>query len=233
MKKNTIYTIPNLLSFYRLLMFPYILYLSLSGHERLFAILLTINLVTDVLDGMIARLFNVQTDLGARLDSIADLGTYIAAITGIFVFKASDFQPHLWSFFVFIFLLCFAHILSLIKFGQLPSLYLYSWKIGGYIQGVFFIVEFYFFSLLPQSILLYTFFMVFLFDSFCQIVGQLFGKHKMLPQISPNKTYKGLYILSGINSREILWSFSLFELNRRGIHKVFLQFFNFRLATIF
>jgi CDP-diacylglycerol--glycerol-3-phosphate 3-phosphatidyltransferase len=86
----------------------------------------------------------MQTELGARLDSIADLGTYIAAITGVFVFKALDFQPYLYSFFIFIFLLCFAHLLSLIKFGRLPSLHLYSWKIGGYIQGVFFIVLFLF-----------------------------------------------------------------------------------------
>lgn len=142
MRNNSICTIPNLLSLYRLLMFPYILYLSISGQEQLFSILLTINLITDVLDGWIARRFDMQTELGARLDSIADLGTYIAAITGIFVFKASDFQPHLGSFFVFIFLLCFAHILSLIKFGRLPSLHLYSWKIGGYIQGAFFIVLF-------------------------------------------------------------------------------------------
>lgn len=142
MQKNNIYTIPNFLSLYRLLMFPYILYLAITQQESLFAILLTINLITDVLDGLIARCFNMQTELGARLDSIADFGTYIAAIAGVFFFKASDFYPFLGSFFVFIFLLCFAHILSVIKFKRLPSLHLYSWKIGGYIQGAFFIVLF-------------------------------------------------------------------------------------------
>ena len=142
MRRNNIYTIPNFLSIYRLLMFPYILYLGISRQEQLFAILLTINLITDILDGFIARRFNMQTDLGARLDSIADLGTYIAVIAGIFFFKASDFQPYLGSFYIFIFLLFFAHILSLFKFGRLPSLHLYSWKIGGYLQGAFFIVLF-------------------------------------------------------------------------------------------
>lgn len=123
-------------------MFPYILYLGISRQEQLFAILLTVSLITDVLDGLIARCFNMKTELGARLDSIADFGTYIAAIAGIFIFKASDFYPYSGSFFIFIFLLCFAHILSLIKFGRMPSLHLYSWKIGGYIQGIFFIVLF-------------------------------------------------------------------------------------------
>ena len=53
-------------------------------------------------------------------------------------------------------------------------------------------VGFYFFSNLSQSILLYTLFTVCTFDAFCQVAGQLFGKNKICPQISPNKTYEGL-----------------------------------------
>jgi len=52
---------------------------------------------------------------------------------------------------------------------------------------------FYFFGNLSQSILLYTLFTVCTFDAFCQIAGQLFGKNKMCSQISPNKTYEGLF----------------------------------------
>ena len=51
---------------------------------------------------------------------------------------------------------------------------------------------FYFFSNLHQSMLLYTLFIVCTFDAFCQVTGQLFGKHKICPQISPNKTFEGL-----------------------------------------
>ncbi|GAB6013425.1 phosphatidate cytidylyltransferase [Viscerimonas tarda] len=54
-------------------------------------------------------------------------------------------------------------------------------------------VGFYFFSCLSQPVLLYTLFTVCTFDAFCQIAGQLFGKHKICPRISPNKTYEGLY----------------------------------------
>ncbi|MCD7899045.1 MAG: CDP-alcohol phosphatidyltransferase family protein [Bacteroides sp.] len=139
-----IYNIPNLLSFYRILVFPYILYLAITEQENLFAIFLVINLLTDILDGFIARRFNMQTEFGARLDSAADIGTYILAIAGIFIFKAEDFRPHLISFYIFIFLLLAAYILSLIRFGRFPSLHLYSWKIGGYIQGGFFCVLFLF-----------------------------------------------------------------------------------------
>ena len=63
-------TIPNLLSFYRLITFPLIMYLTFCQQQRVFAILLIINLITDALDGIIARAFRCQTELGAKLDPI-------------------------------------------------------------------------------------------------------------------------------------------------------------------
>ncbi|TVQ14294.1 MAG: CDP-alcohol phosphatidyltransferase family protein [Bacteroidetes bacterium] len=137
-------TIPNLLSFYRIIAFPFILAFALQGFETLFVIFLLVNLFTDILDGIVARAFNQQTEFGARLDSLADLGTYFLAITGVIVFKASDFAPHLLSFGVFMVLFVLANVLSLFKFRRFPSLHLYSWKIGGYIQGIFFFVLFLF-----------------------------------------------------------------------------------------
>lgn len=135
-------TIPNLLSAYRVITFPLVLYFVIDRQENLFVIMLVTNLITDILDGLIARVFKMQTEFGARLDSIADIGTYILAIAGIFVFKANEFSPYLPSFYVFISLFVLANLLSLIKFGRPPSLHLYSWKIGGYIQGFFFFLLF-------------------------------------------------------------------------------------------
>lgn len=136
------FTVPNILSGYRILIFPFIVFLLISKNQELFTIFLIISLITDILDGLIARLFHMQTEFGARLDSIADLGTYILAIAGIFIFKYDDFQPHLFSFGLFIGLFALANLLSLLKFGRFPSLHLYSWKIGGYIQGFFFFILF-------------------------------------------------------------------------------------------
>lgn len=130
-------TVPNILSAYRIVTFPLIFYFAIDKQENLFVIFLIVNLITDVLDGLIARLFHMETEFGARLDSVADVGTYILAIMGIFIFKADEFRPYLESFSIFIFLFVSANLLSIIKFRRFPSLHLYSWKIGGYIQGVF------------------------------------------------------------------------------------------------
>ncbi len=144
MNLNIPLNIPNVLSLYRLFSFPFVLYLAIAGQERLFVWLICINLVTDILDGWIARVFNMQTEIGARIDSLADIGTYILAIVGIFTFKSVEFSPHWLSFGVFIGMFLMTNIVSLIKFKRFPSLHLYSMKIGGYIQGIFFFVLFVF-----------------------------------------------------------------------------------------
>ena len=51
---------------------------------------------------------------------------------------------------------------------------------------------FYQFSQLPPKYLFYTLFLTTVFDAFSQLSGQLFGKRKLVPTISPNKTYEGL-----------------------------------------
>jgi cardiolipin synthase (CMP-forming) len=83
MQKKSLINVPNILSFYRIITFPFILYFILTGRENLFAIFIIINLVTDVLDGLIARAFNLETEFGARLDSMADNFTYVLAILGL------------------------------------------------------------------------------------------------------------------------------------------------------
>lgn len=51
---------------------------------------------------------------------------------------------------------------------------------------------FYHFSLLNKELILFTFIVLSVFDSFSQISGQIMGKRKLMPDISPNKTIEGL-----------------------------------------
>jgi CDP-diacylglycerol--glycerol-3-phosphate 3-phosphatidyltransferase len=142
MKKKEFWTIPNLITTYRLLMVPVILYFAISGREKLFAIFLVINLVSDIIDGYIARRFKMETELGARLDSFADNFNYVLAFIGFFVFKMEDFRPHIVSLIIFLSMLVLTVIVPLIKFRRFPSYHLYTTKVGGYIQGAFFICLF-------------------------------------------------------------------------------------------
>lgn len=142
MKKREILTIPNIISSYRLLVDPLILYFIIAGKEDLFSIFLIINLLSDALDGFLARRLKQETELGAKLDGFADNFTYVLAFIGIFVFKMDDIRPHLISFIFMITMLVSTVIVSLIKFRKFPTYHLYTTKIGGYIEGGFFILLF-------------------------------------------------------------------------------------------
>lgn len=137
-------TIPNILSLYRLFIFPVIALMIVLGQELAFAILLVISLNTDVWDGWIARRFNQKTQIGARLDSLADIGMYVTALSGIIVFKMDEIGADAWLFYVFVVCYVIVIVSPLIKFGKIQSFHLYSIKFAGYLQGLFFILLFFF-----------------------------------------------------------------------------------------
>ena len=74
--KTEILTIPNLLSLFRLALIPvYIsIYLGARSNSDYFlaASILAVSCLTDMIDGKIARHFNMITNLGKLLDPIAD-----------------------------------------------------------------------------------------------------------------------------------------------------------------
>lgn len=70
MRNKNIFTIPNILSMFRLLLLPVIVYTYLNQNDYvLTGTLLVISGVTDLLDGYIARTFNMMSDLGKILRS--------------------------------------------------------------------------------------------------------------------------------------------------------------------
>jgi len=141
-KGENILNVPNAISFYRLITFPIILILALTGQELWFVVLICINLVSDILDGFIARTFKLTTRFGAALDNLADMGTYILALTGLFIFRWNDVQPHAWFLYIFLAIFVLSYIVAFIRFGKIPGLHLYGAVAAGYIQGTFFFVLF-------------------------------------------------------------------------------------------
>ena len=72
-KKNQILTIPNLLSLVRLAMIPVIVWLYCVEKNYYAAIGMTLlSGTTDIIDGYIARHFNMISDFGKILDPVAD-----------------------------------------------------------------------------------------------------------------------------------------------------------------
>ena len=71
--------IPNILSILRIVLIPLVAWLILFDFF-LYALITTIFIaISDFLDGFIARKFNVQSEIGSYLDSIADKAFIISA----------------------------------------------------------------------------------------------------------------------------------------------------------
>ena len=92
-----IWTIPNLMSMFRLVLVPFIIwaYVGLEN-TTLTIILLAVSALTDVLDGRIARRFNMISDLGKALDPFADKVTQVCVILCLAIKLAIRENPLLW-----------------------------------------------------------------------------------------------------------------------------------------
>ena len=134
--------IPNALSLYRLISVPILFYVAYLGKENLFFYWFLINISTDALDGFIARKFNMQTKLGAKLDSLADFAMYLLAMFAMIFLKYDELKPVIIPFYLIIFYYLSIDIFSLIKFKEISSLHLYLSKLNGVIQSVFFVLLF-------------------------------------------------------------------------------------------
>ena len=82
--KKDIWTIPNLLSLFRLVLIPVYVVIYLNARDSmdyyLAAGILAVSCLTDLIDGKIARHFNMISTLGKILDPLADKATQFALI---------------------------------------------------------------------------------------------------------------------------------------------------------
>lgn len=75
-------TLPNLLTGFRFVAAPILLWLAWNGHGIAFMVLLAVAFLTDLLDGLAARLTGQVTQFGATLDSWADVINYLTIAVG-------------------------------------------------------------------------------------------------------------------------------------------------------
>ncbi len=101
------WTVPNLLSFLRILMVPVFAVLFMKGHYLWSIAVLALSGLSDFFDGKIARRFNQVSALGKVLDPIADKLTQItiAVVFYITFARASDTTVKAFSWIFLIFLI--------------------------------------------------------------------------------------------------------------------------------
>jgi cardiolipin synthase (CMP-forming) len=133
----TLRMLPNLLSAGRIIAAPVLLFLAATGYQSAFVWVLVPALLSDIADGLIARLFHLQSRLGALLDSVADTLLLFASVYGIAVFHPDVLRNHATVGAVVIGAWLLENLVALVRYGRLSSFHTYLSKIAGYLLGIF------------------------------------------------------------------------------------------------
>lgn len=179
--KKEILTIPNMLSLFRLVLIPVYIYIYLNAsepsHYSLAAGILAVSCLTDMVDGKIARKFNMISNLGKLLDPIADKMTQLALLICLSIHRKA-LRVLLALFLIKEFFQFFALIFNLRK-GQALDGALMSGKIC---TTVLFLSLILMVMLpgLPDNVtsLITLICMVFLLWAFIDYIRAFFGKNK-------------------------------------------------------
>ena len=129
--------VPNLLSAVRLLAVPALVVLAATGRETAFTWVLIPALLTDIADGLVARIFHLESRLGAFLDSVADTSLLFASVYGIWALHPEVITGHPVLCGLAVGLWALENALALGRYGRLSSFHTYASKVTANLLGFF------------------------------------------------------------------------------------------------
>jgi len=129
--------LPNALSTARILAVPVLVWLAYTGRAPAFTWVLVPALLSDIADGLIARIWRLQSRLGAMLDSIADTLLLFASVYGIWVFHRGVIEGHAGAGVLLVGAWLLENVAALVRYRRLSSFHTYLSKVAGYLLGIF------------------------------------------------------------------------------------------------
>lgn len=130
-KKGIIAYIPNTITVMRIV--GTLCLFFTTPFTKSFLIIYTVSAISDALDGIIARATHTTSELGAKLDSIADLGLYFVMIFMIFPALWQKLPASIWVFVsVIVIIRIAAYTIAAIKHKCFASLHSYMNKLAGF-----------------------------------------------------------------------------------------------------
>ena len=123
---------PALLVALRLALAPGLLALAWRGRTgALFVALFLVAFLSDVLDGMLARRLGVSTAGLRRADSLADVALYGAVLAAAWLTRRSELLAFAPALLAMLAAQVLAWLVSVLRFGRLPSYHTWSSKAWG------------------------------------------------------------------------------------------------------
>ncbi len=111
------WTLPNLLTFLRLVALPFLVMTILAGRHGIALVIFLVAAITDIVDGYLARHFNMGSPLGAYLDPIADKLFLVSSFV-VFALRATPSVVHvpIWLLVLTIFRDVLILVVSLVMY---------------------------------------------------------------------------------------------------------------------
>jgi CDP-diacylglycerol--glycerol-3-phosphate 3-phosphatidyltransferase len=129
--------VPNALSVARMAAVPVLAVLATLGLETAFTWVLIPALLTDIADGLIARLYHLETRVGAMLDSVADTLLLLVSVYGIWALHPEVIRAHPLLCGAAVGLWVLEDLLAFARYGRLSSFHTYASKVVSNVMGFF------------------------------------------------------------------------------------------------
>lgn len=129
-------TLPNMLTGFRFVAAPGLLWLAWHGYGIAFMGLLAIAFLTDLLDGMVARLTGQVSQFGATLDSWADVITYLTIAAACWWLWPDIVRRELFFVGLIVASCLLPAIAGFSKFGQFTSYHTWGVKLAAALMGL-------------------------------------------------------------------------------------------------
>ena len=133
----------NLITFYRIVTFPFLILLILLDRIDVFKWFLLASFFTDAIDGFLSRKYKATSVLGAKLDSIGDDLTILAATIGLFVTQFDFIEKELTLFLILFGVFLFQLTASLIRYKKISSFHTYLAKAAAVVTAIFLLSVFF------------------------------------------------------------------------------------------
>jgi cardiolipin synthase (CMP-forming) len=133
--ENRWFTLPNLLTEFRFVASPILLWLAWHGHGIMFMLVLALVFLSDLLDGFAARLTGQTSQFGAMLDTWADVVTYLTLAFGCWWLWPDIVERELLYVILAVASCLLPGIVAIIKFKGLTSYHTWGVKIAAASMG--------------------------------------------------------------------------------------------------
>jgi phosphatidylserine synthase len=128
--------VPNLLSGFRLACVPVLLVLAWHGASGLFLALFAVGLLSDVLDGALARRLGQETDFGARLDQWGDFALWLSFPVGAWWLWTDIVLREAPFAILAIVCMLLPTAIAYAKYRAVPGYHTWSVKLGAVLMGI-------------------------------------------------------------------------------------------------